>query len=119
MSNLIDIDKLFKALEAEGADLSDDENYYNDDMLEGYSRRLLIRIIKDLPREMSAEEYLRQRARMCDSHTCVKCPLPVASCIKFEHQHPENAVAIVQEWEQKHPEEVEEEWVGILAKKML
>lgn len=57
-----------------------------------------------VPQQMSAVEYARNFAQMCRSHTCGKCPFHESekfgaeSCVKFEREYPEEAVAIVQKW---------------------
>lgn len=67
--------------------------------------------------EMSALEYARERARMCKSHDplCQDCPFDRiseeefgGSCGKFELYRPDEAVTIVKQWVQDHPERSEE-----------
>ena len=56
---------------------------------------------------MDAVKYLKELSRMCNAYEdCEECPLfnnEHHSCIKYEHEKPEEAVAIVNEWIEKHP----------------
>lgn len=79
----------------------------------GYDAVCILSALREIPaapQPMSAVEYARSFARMCRSHTCGKCPFhesekfSAASCVKFEGEYPEEAVAIVQKWAQEHPE---------------
>lgn len=58
---------------------------------------------------MDAVEYLKQKKRMTkDCKTgCDNCPFTYIktgqTCINFQYDHPEKAVAIVEEWAKEHP----------------
>lgn len=61
---------------------------------------------------MDAIEYFKEKKRMvagCSVEFCEKCPLSAANnksnslCSTFEQQHPEKAVAIVEQWAKEHP----------------
>lgn len=58
---------------------------------------------------MDAVEYLKQKKRMTkDCKTgCDNCPFTYTktgqTCINFQYDHPEKAVAIVGEWAKEHP----------------
>ncbi|CAK7076045.1 MAG: hypothetical protein EUB_03908 [Eubacterium sp.] len=58
---------------------------------------------------MDAVEYLKQKKRMTkDCKTgCDNCPSTYTktgqTCINFQYDHPEKAVAIVEEWAKEHP----------------
>lgn len=60
---------------------------------------------------MDAVEYLKTRKRMCEStpESCSSCPLSVGNngihtvCDIFINTHPEQAVAIVEQWAEEHP----------------
>lgn len=62
---------------------------------------------------MDAVEYLKMRRRMCDNNSdCDACPLvsyndgeprTYGSCAKFEEEHPEQIVEIVEKWAAEHP----------------
>lgn len=70
----------------------------------------LIEIMSGLPPAMSAVEYARNFGRMCKAHTCRGCAFrkseefSMVSCVAFETEYPEEAVAIVEKWAQEHPE---------------
>lgn len=57
--------------------------------------------------EMTALEYIRERARMTKNCgiACVCCLLhnEFDGCRHFEYEHPEEAIAIVQKWSEEHP----------------
>ena len=61
---------------------------------------------------MDAEKYLKERGRMsngCDAYSCSKCGLDSLhnrhdiTCTELEHEYPEEAVAIVEQWAKEHP----------------
>lgn len=71
---------------------------------------------EEKPHEMSAREYLMARTRMCYKYeACEGCPLNIINekynclCFSVESQSQEEAVAVVEKWAQKHPEERSEE----------
>lgn len=62
--------------------------------------------------EMTALEYLKEKARMCDSAgdcSCTGCLIHIRkgemSCFDFQGKFPEQTVEIVEEWAKKHPRE--------------
>jgi hypothetical protein len=57
-------------------------------------------------RNMDAITYLKTYQKMCDSHTnCENCGMSHAEthCEDWAHEHPEQAVAIVEKWLSEHP----------------
>lgn len=61
---------------------------------------------------MDVAEYLKERGRMtnaCDACSCSKCGLDSLrnghdiTCTELEHEYPEEAVAIVEQWAKEHP----------------
>lgn len=67
-------------------------------------------INKDEKKEMTAVGYIKEQARMCNTYkTCEGCPISKANdgddgCKRWIRNHPEEAVAIVQQWSEEHPE---------------
>ena len=55
---------------------------------------------------MDAVKFLQTRRRMCNAEWCYLCPLGIESnerCVTWLFTHPAEAVAIVEEWDVKHP----------------
>lgn len=56
---------------------------------------------------MDALEFIKQKARMCNTYDdfCSDCPMkrPGERCVDFVEEHPEEAISIVEQWAEKHP----------------
>ena len=62
---------------------------------------------------MTALDFLKQRARMCDAHwSCDRCPINNENnydeegfifCKKYLREYPEKVIAIVEQWAEEHP----------------
>lgn len=73
-------------------------------------------VLPAVPQEMSAREYLKARERLCaerlSNYGCNGCPMlkhKGCDCETIEDNHPDEAIAIVEEWAREHPEERSEE----------
>jgi hypothetical protein len=71
---------------------------------------------------MKAVDYLKERSRMCAFHQyCIDCPISnlisntSLSCKKYEEIHPEEVVAIVENWAKEHPVKT---YVSVLLDKL-
>lgn len=60
--------------------------------------------------EMTALEYLKEKARMCDSAgdcSCTGCLIHTRKgtmmCVDFQQKCPEQAISAVQQWSKEHP----------------
>lgn len=60
--------------------------------------------------EMTALEYLKEKARMCDSAgdcSCTGCLIHIRKgtmmCVDFQQKCPEQAISAVQQWSKEHP----------------
>jgi hypothetical protein len=61
--------------------------------------------------KMDAVKFLKEMKRMCDSFDdyCNGCQISqragLFACSDFQYNHPEQSVAIVEEWSEEHPQE--------------
>lgn len=62
---------------------------------------------------MELVKFIEARNRICETHTCYKCPLGRrlsginVGCGDLVYKHPETAETIVEKWLKDHKEEME------------
>lgn len=53
---------------------------------------------------MDAVKYVKAKARMCKTETCLTCPLSWQTCGGLTEDYIEEAVVLVEKWDKEHPE---------------